>query len=63
MNLGAFRSLLTLVALCPLSTASLEAGDKQFQHVVVVMMENRSFDHFLAWHPTADGMQEGLSYP
>src|SRR5581483_7074331 len=32
-------------------------------HIVVVMMENRSFDHLLGWHPTADGRQAGLSYP
>lgn len=31
-------------------------------HVVVVMMENRSFDHFLGWLPTADGKQAGQSY-
>lgn len=31
-------------------------------HIVVVMMENRSFDHLLGWLPNADGMQEGLSY-
>jgi phospholipase C len=31
-------------------------------HVVVVMMENRSFDHFLGWLPRADGRQAGLSY-
>lgn len=35
----------------------------QIQHIVVVMMENRSFDHLLGWHPAADGMQAGLSYP
>jgi phospholipase C len=32
------------------------------KHVVVVMMENRSFDHFLGWLPGADGKQAGLSY-
>jgi phospholipase C len=32
------------------------------EHIVVVMMENRSFDHFLGWLPNADGRQEGLSY-
>ncbi|MEP6904905.1 MAG: alkaline phosphatase family protein, partial [Gemmatimonadales bacterium] len=32
-------------------------------HIVVVMMENRSFDHLLGWLPTADGKQAGLSYP
>lgn len=31
-------------------------------HVVVVMMENRSFDHMLGWLPGADGMQGGLTY-
>jgi phospholipase C len=31
-------------------------------HVVVVMMENRSFDHILGWLPGADGKQAGLSY-
>jgi phospholipase C len=31
-------------------------------HVVVVMMENRSFDHFFGWVPGADGRQAGLRY-
>jgi len=35
-----------------------EAG---FDHVVVVMMENRSFDHFLGWVPGADGVQAGVT--
>ena len=34
-----------------------------FEHVVVLMMENRSFDHFLGWLPGADGRQAGLSLP
>lgn len=33
------------------------------EHVIVVMMENRSFDHFLGWLPHSDGRQAGLSYP
>jgi len=32
------------------------------EHVIVFMMENRSFDHFLGWLPGADGKQAGLSY-
>src|SRR6266487_2029569 len=32
------------------------------EHVVLVMMENRSFDHFLGWVPGADGQQAGLTY-
>ncbi|HET9730878.1 MAG TPA: alkaline phosphatase family protein [Acidimicrobiia bacterium] len=33
-----------------------------FDTVVVVMMENRSFDHILGWLPGADGRQAGLRY-
>src|SRR4051794_5300787 len=29
---------------------------------VVLMMENRSFDHYLGWMPNPDGIQAGLSY-
>jgi len=32
------------------------------EHVIVVMMENRSFDHLLGWLPHADGIQAGLTY-
>jgi phospholipase C len=32
------------------------------EHVVVVMMENRSFDHLLGWMPNARGRQAGLVY-
>src|SRR5262249_26360191 len=32
-------------------------------HFVVLMMENRSFDHYLGWLPAADGRQAGLKYP
>jgi phospholipase C len=44
--------------------AALPAGDlSSIQHVVVVMMENRSFDHYLGWLSGADGRQVGLAYP
>jgi phospholipase C len=32
------------------------------EHIVNVMMENRSFDHLLGWLPGADGRQAGLTY-
>lgn len=35
---------------------------KDIEFIIAVMMENRSFDHFLGWHPTADGAQAGLTY-
>ncbi len=31
-------------------------------HVVLLMMENRSFDHYLGWLPGAAGRQAGLRY-
>ena len=31
-------------------------------HIVVVVMENRSFDHYLGWLPGAVGKQAGLKY-
>src|SRR5689334_4238821 len=36
-------------------------ADAGFDHVVVVMMENRSFDHFMGWVPGADGVQAGVT--
>jgi phospholipase C len=30
---------------------------------VVLMQENRSFDHYFGWHPGADARNAGLSYP
>ena len=39
-----------------------EPATSGIEHIVVVMMENRSFDHFLGWMPNANGKQSGLSY-
>lgn len=39
-----------------------KGADAPFDTVVVVMMENRSFDSMLGWLPGADGKQAGLSY-
>jgi phospholipase C len=30
---------------------------------VVLMQENRSFDHYFGWHPNADAINAGLTYP
>src|SRR5713226_8265425 len=53
----------------PLARAALHAstslpkpGRSGIDHVIVVMMENRSFDHLLGWLPGADGKQAGLSF-
>ena len=46
----------------PVSPVPMTPATSGLDHVVVVMMENRSFDHLLGWLPTADGKQAGLSY-
>jgi phospholipase C len=51
-----------LAASTALSPATLRAATSQIKHIVVAMMENRSFDHFLGWLPNANGKQAGLSY-
>ena len=50
-------------AVTPLLSSQSSAAVNPIKHVVVVMMENRSFDHLLGWLPGADGHQAGLSYP
>jgi phospholipase C len=32
------------------------------EHIILVTMENRSFDHILGWLPHANGRQKGLTY-
>ncbi|MGI5324536.1 alkaline phosphatase family protein [Actinomadura nitritigenes] len=39
-----------------------DPGDSGIDHIVVVMMENRSFDHYMGWVPGADGKQAGLTF-
>ena len=34
----------------------------QIRNIVVLMMENRSFDHLLGWMPNSTARQSGLSY-
>ncbi|HEU0033196.1 MAG TPA: alkaline phosphatase family protein [Kofleriaceae bacterium] len=44
-------------------TGPLPKPDKSgIRHIIVAMVENRSFDHLLGWHPNADAMQAGLVY-
>src|SRR6476659_9893150 len=40
------------------TTALSPNGSNGIKHVVVLMMENRSFDHFLSWLPGADGRHD-----
>lgn len=45
-----------------LSDPLRSSAKSSIKHIVVLMMENRSFDHYLGWLPGADGRQAGLSY-
>jgi phospholipase C len=63
--LGSFAGLnpKALLASEASSTNPLPPPDQSgINHIVVVTMENRSFDHFLGWLPGANGKQAGLSY-
>ena len=57
---GGLVTHLARAATTPILPAPSASG---IEHVVVVMMENRSFHHFLGWLPGADGKQAGLAYP
>jgi phospholipase C len=55
----AFAHSASLRAQSPTLPAPDQSG---IEHVVVVTMENRSFDHFLGWLAGANGQQAGLTY-
>ena len=69
----AAATLATALPLDGLVTAAAEAAAKRrplpspkdmpLDTIVVLMMENRSFDHYFGWHPDADARNEGLAYP
>jgi phospholipase C len=64
----------SFATLLPADTLVAEAARKQrrtplpaprnmpVDTIVVLMMENRSFDHYLGWMPGADGRQQGLTF-
>jgi phospholipase C len=60
--LGGSAGARLLPAAAAAATALPAPDASGIDHVVVVMMENRSFDHFLGWLPGADGRQAGLTY-
>jgi phospholipase C len=62
-HLASVLLLLTACGAGGTAPASSSVSSGQIEHVVVLTMENRSFDHFLGWLPGADGKQAGLSYP
>ena len=56
-------AVLLIARFADAQTASLpDPASAGFEHVIVVMMENRSFDHFYGWLPGANGQQAGLIF-
>lgn len=47
----------------PSRAALPDPREAPFDTVVVLMLENRSFDHLLGWLPGANGRQAGLAFP
>jgi hypothetical protein len=45
-------------AVATAAPARFPHGSQGVEHVVILMMENRSFDHFLGWLPGADGRHD-----
>ena len=64
LSLGLLCLIASLVPLTPArsQTTLPPPNSAGFEHVVVVMMENRSFDHFFGWLPGANGQQAGLVF-
>jgi phospholipase C len=56
---AAFAHTDWLLSARPLLPSPKSSG---IDHIVVVTMENRSFDHMMGWVPGAEGMQAGLTY-
>lgn len=60
---GASGALSVGRALPVLAVSNLPNPNRSgIEHIIVVMMENRSFDHFLGWLPGSSGKQTGLTY-
>lgn len=59
---GQSGSATTAAARPPGTQVLPDPANAPFDTVVIVMMENRSFDHLLGWLPGANGKQAGLSY-
>jgi phospholipase C len=59
---GAIEAMAPAASAATRPTLPADPRTSGIDHIVVVMMENRSFDHYLGWLPGADGRQAGLSF-
>lgn len=61
--LGSAAALAALKTEPALAAGGLPSPSRSgIDHIVVAVMENRSFDHLLGWLPGADGRQAGLTF-
>src|ERR1700761_442546 len=62
------RAAVSAASLAAIPTISCDESElpapqaSRIEHIIVGMMENRSFDHMLGWLPGANGKQAGLSF-
>lgn len=61
-GVGTARWLPRTVSAAPRNKELPKPNKSGIEHVVVVMVENRSFDHLLGWLPNAAGRQGGLVF-
>jgi phospholipase C len=62
LAVGASGTVRAAAAVARASDPQVDPNRSGIEHVIVVMMENRSFDHMLGWLPGANGVQAGLSF-
>ena len=61
--LAALVAVDTRAAHPPHARKSAEPGIHKIKHVIVIMQENRSFDHYFGTFPGADGIPQGVCVP
>jgi phospholipase C len=57
---AAFVAVETHAAHPPRARRSVDPGIHKIKHVIVIMQENRSFDHYFGTFPGADGIPKGV---
>jgi phospholipase C len=62
LAVGASGTARAAAAVASSSDPRVDPARSGIEHVIVVMMENRSFDHMLGWLPGANGIQAGLTF-
>jgi phospholipase C len=60
---GLALSVHTRAARPPHARSSAHVGIHKIKHVIVIMQENRSFDHYFGTFPGADGIPAGVCVP